>query len=155
MNFSNISFKECNNSEDDFNLLKEIHQICMEENVRLAIGNWDINFQHERLKFHFIENGNTLKFIEYDNEVIGTINFHLKDFEKNQKIVKIHHIQQLYIKPNYQGKGLGKFLLNLFTINKEVRLSVLKNDKKAIKFYEKNGFKKYHADQYQLYLEKK
>lgn len=150
MDFNKISFRQCNSSEDDFQLLRQIHRLCMEDNVRLAIGLWDDQFQHTRLQSHYKENGNTLQFIEYENDIIGTVNMHEKHFDG----LTTHYIQQLYLKPQYQRTGLGSYLLNYFSNEKHMRLSVLKNDVKAIRFYEKNGFIPYEQDQYQLYLEK-
>lgn len=150
IDFKEINFIECDNSDNNFQLLRDIHKLCMEESVRNAIGLWDDEFQHIRLQYHYKENGNTLKFIEYQNEIIGTINVHTKNFES----FKTDYIQQLYLKPEYQRTGLGTYLLNYFSTNKHVRLSVLKNDVKAIRFYERNGFVSYDQDQYQLYLEK-
>lgn len=150
IDFKEINFRQCDSSEQDFQLLREIHRLCMEDNVRLAIGLWDDNFQRTRLQSHYKENGDTLQFIKYDNETIGTINVHIKDFDS----FNTHYIQQLYLKPEYQRTGLGSYLLNYFSNNKHMRLSVLKNDLKAIRFYEKNGFTPYEQDQYQLYLEK-
>lgn len=151
IDFQSINFVQCDSSDNDFQLLRSIHKLCMEDNVRNAIGVWDDSFQHKRLKSHYVENGDTLKFISYENEIIGTINVHTKNFGS----FETNYIQQLYLKPNYQGTGLGSYLLQCFSKNKHVRLSVLKNDTKAIRFYEKNGFTAYDEDQYQLYLEKK
>lgn len=150
IDFKRIKFIDCDSSDNDFQLLRTIHKLCMEENVKNAIGVWDDNFQHKRLKSHYEENGDTLRFIEYENEIIGTINVHTKNFGS----LTTHYIQQLYLKPNYQKTGLGSYLLNYFSENKHMRLSVLKNDLKAIRFYERNGFTQYDQDQYQLYLEK-
>lgn len=150
IDFEKINFIECDSSDNNFQLLRSIHRLCMEPSVTNAIGLWDDDFQHTRLKSHYEDNGNTLKFIEYGNEIVGTINVHTKNFES----FTTYYIQQLYLKPQYQGTGLGTYLLNYFSNNKHIRLSVLKNDVKAIRFYERNGFRPYDEDQYQLYLEK-
>lgn len=151
IDFKKINFKECDSSDNSFELLRSIHRLCMEDTVKNAIGLWNDDFQHTRLKSLYKENGNTLKFIEYENEIIGTINVHTKNFDS----FDTYYIQQLYLKPAYQRTGLGTYLLNYFGANKHVRLSVLKSDLKAINFYERNGFIAYDQDQYQLYLEKR
>lgn len=150
MDFNKIIFKECDSSDYDFQLLRTIHRLCMEDTVKNSIGLWDDDFQHTRLKSHYEANGNTLKFIKYQDEIIGTINVHTQQFES----LNTYYIQQLYLKPNYQRTGLGTYLLDYFSTGKHVRLSVLKDDSKAISFYERNGFRPYDQDQYQLYLEK-
>lgn len=49
-------------------------------------------------------------------------------------------LDTLYIDNNYQNRGIGSKILKKENINK---IKVKKKNEKAIKFYEKNGFKKY------------
>jgi ribosomal protein S18 acetylase RimI-like enzyme len=66
----------------------------------------------------------------------------------NNKVVGIiafneNEINQLYIHNDYQGKGLGKRLLDMAKINSYGRLTLytFEINHKAQRFYERNGFK--------------
>lgn len=66
----------------------------------------------------------------------------------NNKVVGIiafneNEIDQLYIHNDYQGKGLGKKLLDMAKINSKGRLTLytFEVNHKAQRFYERNGFK--------------
>ena len=54
-------------------------------------------------------------------------------------------LHQLYVKPNQQGKGLGEKLLveaeSCFPDVRKIRLEVEEANNRAVKFYERNGFK--------------
>ena len=149
MNFNKITFKKSNGSNEDFLKLKTIHMISMKNNVIKSIGEWNDEFQNKRLKKHFQESNKTLEFIYYENQLIGTINCSLK-FDENEFI----YVEQFYLLPIYQGKGLGSFIFDIKLKNKESRLSVLKNDTKTHQFYFKHGFVEYQEDEYQKYLKK-
>ena len=60
---------------------------------------------------------------------------------------KILQIDRLYIHPDFQGQGIGKQLLahasKEFESIKTVLLDVEAMNKKAIEFYERQGFEKY------------
>lgn len=152
MNLENITFKISNGSIEDFFLLREIHKTSMLNNVIDCIGEWNEEYQVQRLEKHFKESFQTLEFILLNNEVIGTINSRHKKYENEE----FHFIEQFYLLPKVQGLGLGSFLLNHKMNEKKLktRLSVLKKDTKTHKFYYKNGFVEYQEDEYQKYMEK-
>lgn len=152
INYNKIKFKLSNGSKEDFLILRKIHKISMEKNVIHSIGEWDDDFQEKRLYKHFTEAYQTLEFILLGNDIIGTLNCRIKEFEDGH----YNFIEQFYLLPQHQGKGLGSYLLNLKTgIHKETRLSVLKKDEKTHEFYFKNGFVEYFEDEYQKYLKRK
>lgn len=93
--------------------------------------------------------GRTLKFIYLGQQLIGTINVHLKDFGD----VDVPFVEQFYLLPEWQGQGLGSHILQEVTNRyPEVRLSVLRNDSKAHGFYIKNGYTAYKQDDWQTYF---
>lgn len=55
-------------------------------------------------------------------------------------------LHQLYVRPNQQGNGLGEKLLieaeSCFPDVRKIRLEVEEANPRAVKFYERNGFKK-------------
>ncbi|NCQ51546.1 GNAT family N-acetyltransferase [archaeon] len=154
MNLLLLKFLEVKNLDEDFQKIKKIHKISMFKSVSEAFGEWDEDFQKTRLEKHFNESFNTLKFIEFKNETIGTINFRYKITEDKN----FNFIEQFYLLPEFQRKGIGSYVfnfkLNLDEQNCETRLSVLKNDNGAQKFYFNHGFKEYSEDRYQKYLQK-
>jgi len=67
----------------------------------------------------------------------------------------------LYLHPRFIGKGKGKTFLRIIQVSaqhifkfKEIKLFVDKNNKKAIKFYLKNGFEIYKENKKYLFLRK-
>ena len=73
---------------------------------------------------------------EFGGEVVG---FCIVIFGENTNVLKA-----LYVLPEFFGKGIGQVLINkaLEMIgDKNVVLNVVEYNKRAIKFYEKNGFK--------------
>ena len=75
--------------------------------------------------------------LEYQGKVVALCNV-VKNQENNQ-------LQAIYILPKYQGLGLGKSLwieaIKFLDPNKKTIIHVASYNKKAIKFYEKIGFK--------------
>lgn len=149
--FNNINFRKSNGSKEDFLLLQTIHKVAIQKSVIETIGCWDEAFQKTRLETHFNESYSTLEFIMLNKEVIGTINCRSKNFEDEQ----YEFVEQFYILPQYQGQGIGSYLLkSKLCEDKETRLSVLKKDINTHNFYYKNGFKEYMEDEYQKYMKK-
>ncbi|MBW2991037.1 GNAT family N-acetyltransferase [Candidatus Woesearchaeota archaeon] len=93
---------------------------------------------------------NTAFFIAVQKgEIIGYAGGEIKNNPSYAKYKKSGHIFNLYVKPKYQGKGIGKKLINetmkWFKKNKisDLRIMVYKNNKRAHKIYNKLGFKDY------------
>lgn len=146
MQLEKIRLNQSSNLLQDFLLLKKIHKIVMKDAVINSVGHWDDYFQEKRLKTIFEENWNTLYFLSYERELIGTINLRYEDDHL--------FVEQFYLLQSYQKKGIGSYLLKTYGNNMEIRLSVLKNDIGANEFYNKNGFIKFEEDQYQNHLRK-
>lgn len=152
MNYNHITFRVSNGTEEDFLTLRKIHRVAMEKSVTQSIGEWNDDFQKARLEKHFKDAYKTLEFIVLEDKIIGTINCREKTFDDGS----FYFIEQFYLLPEYQGKGLGSYLLELkIADNPETRLSVLKKDTLTHEFYFKNGFVEYFEDQYQKYMTKK
>lgn len=74
--------------------------------------------------------------IEDENKIIGFCVAHKKkDFNR---------VEAIYVLPNYQGKGLGKLLINKafdwLGNNKKIFINVVSYNDKAINFYKSFGF---------------
>lgn len=67
-----------------------------------------------------------------DEKLVGYMLY----IRKEDKVV----LQAIYVDPEYQGKGIGAKLVACLPKNQPVELSVIAENKKARKFYEKEGF---------------
>ena len=89
------------------------------------------------------------------NEMKGVVSYYNNDNEGEKAFLTL-----LLIKEDYQGKGLGKFLLEISIKDlkgkgfKYFSLEVLKNNIRAIKLYEAYGFEK-KEDRGELWLMEK
>jgi Acetyltransferases len=103
------------------------------ESKERAIGQREIHSFEDHIFFlNNILNRDSKIYIGTDNnKVVGII-----AFNENE-------INQLYIHNDYQGKGLGKRLLDMAKINSYGRLTLytFEVNHKARRFYERNGFK--------------
>jgi N-acetylglutamate synthase-like GNAT family acetyltransferase len=86
----------------------------------------------------YIENNDVYKLLN-ENEIIGYYSY----FNKEKSIVKLDN---LFVLPNYIGKGFGKYLVNDFLNrikkNTTIKKIVLNSDPNAETFYQKIGFVK-------------
>jgi len=69
---------------------------------------------------------------EENGQIIGFASLYLPD----------NFIHNLFIHPDYSGKGAGRQLLqaSIEKMNKPIRLKCVSENHKAMKFYEKNGW---------------
>ncbi len=141
----------CFGTEQEFNLLKSIHKEVMKNSVEQSFGIWNDDFQKKLLKEKFSKNYKTLKFILYQDQIIGTINLkkeYLEDIDKS-----IILIENFYIYEKFQGLGLGTKVLEELK-HHQMRLFCLKKNEKVIHFYLKNNFKIYQEDHLFFYMQK-
>ena len=87
-----------------------------------------------------------------DNKLIGFI----WGYEISEDFI---HVNYFVVRDNYRNYGIGKKLLNRIVFEKEnynFELLVKKNNLKAIKFYENNGFFKqiHDCDNFKMILER-
>lgn len=96
-------------------------------------SNWH---NKENLKKQLNSSSIIFNMIEIDNISIGILTVKIKD--------KNFHISRLYVLPEFQGQGVGKYTINNL-INKyeidEITLDVEISNKNAINFYKNLGFK--------------
>ena len=85
--------------------------------------------------------------IKYNKTIIGFSKIEINSPEANIKKQNITKLSRFYLLDEYHGKNLGTALFN-FNVelskskhDKGIWLHVWVENKKAIRFYEKNGFK--------------
>ncbi|MBI6871225.1 GNAT family N-acetyltransferase [Clostridium aciditolerans] len=103
------------------------------ESKERAISQKEIHSFEDHVFFlnNILNRDNEIYIATDNNKVVGIIAFNGNE------------INQLYIHNDYQGKGLGKKLLDMAKINSKGRLTLytFEVNHKAQRFYESNGFK--------------
>jgi ribosomal protein S18 acetylase RimI-like enzyme len=93
---------------------------------------------------------------QYNNEAVGYLKVNFKEAQTEPQPADYMEIERIYVLSAYFGKGIGAFLLEkaLELANqqqvKTVWLGVWEENKRAIAFYEKNGFKIFGSHVFQL-----
>jgi len=88
-------------------------------------------------------------FAFFENEVIGYLKINFESAQKEQKTANSLEIERIYVLKEFHGKNIGQLLLeHAFQIAKEkgnenVWLGVWEENKRAIRFYQKNGFEEF------------
>jgi putative acetyltransferase len=80
----------------------------------------------------YASNSTNIIIAEIDNRILGFMVVKLPERE----------LQQIFIDPNYQNQGIGSILVNKAKeiCPQELKLTVLQQNQKACRFYEKHGF---------------
>ncbi|MGE7998040.1 GNAT family N-acetyltransferase [Lysinibacillus sp. NPDC093190] len=85
-------------------------------------------------------------FIYYDEETAGYLKVNVNEAQSEQMVDESLEIERIYIRNKYQGKGLGKHLINkameiaVAQNKKSIWLGVWEKNDNAIGFYKKIGF---------------
>ena len=102
-------------------------------------------WQNENIKVHnFIPKEYWESNYEYVKKLLPNSEIYV--YIENDKIegfigINEDYIEGIFVNSNYQNKGIGTALLNKAKEGKEeLTLNVYEKNRKAIKFYEKNGF---------------
>ena len=98
----------------------------LEEASKYLLANLRARVPHE------MEKGWTLYVADDDGRIAAMLALHLPD----------RYLDQLFVAPDYQGKGLGRQLL-AFTrkhLPDEIRLRCVRENDKAWRWYEREGF---------------
>lgn len=85
-------------------------------------------------------------FIYYNEEIAGYIKVNIEEAQSEKMGGESFEIERIYIRNSFQGKGLGKHLINksielaLIQNKKNIWLGVWEKNENAIGFYKKIGF---------------
>ena len=131
----------------DADILAELRAEAMKPSL-VALGRFDEN----RVKSRFLDTftpQDTIKIL-LDDELLG--------FYVLRNRVDHLWLDHLYIKPRHQDKQLGKAVLDrvILQANEQalpIRLGALKGSR-SNNFYQKNGFKQTHEDEFDIYYER-
>lgn len=106
------------------------------------------NFTPKNLTKEISEENNLFHFVYKDNKIAGYSKIILNQSEKFTKTQNTTYLSRIYLLPEYYGLGLGEALFdfNLAIAKRNIQtgiwLFVWVENKKAISFYNKMGFKK-------------
>jgi ribosomal protein S18 acetylase RimI-like enzyme len=107
----------------------------------------DSSFNSKKLKQELANNESEFYFAKRDFETSGYLKFNFGNAQNDLKEINGMELERIYVLKSFQGKKIGKFLLN-FTIEiakkrklDYVWLGVWDKNVKAIEFYKRNGFK--------------
>jgi len=148
----NYLIKEC--SLEDIEKIKYISEktFCetfSDENTKEDMENYlEENFSYERLESEIKNNGSRFYIVENNDEVVAymKLNFDKAQTEKGHD--NTLEVQRIYILQEYKSKHIGKRLIQkTIEIGRNnnlnyIWLGVWEHNINAIKFYEKQGFKK-------------
>lgn len=119
---------------DDVSILLNIKEKVFREQIEPYYG-WDSIYQRQKIIKVLSKWPKNIYLVRIEDEYVAILTY----FEAEEMVV-----QELFISPAYQGKGLGSILLTDI-INKTRKNLTLKVNKKnnAIMFYQKLGFHVY------------
>mgnify|MGYP000192342265 FL=1 len=147
---SEIKIVECKYGERE-DIIKFLVQITSEE---FGFTYWKDYFEHKLVEKYKTGNNKFWIVLNKENEIIGTCG----GLQQTDKIIKFNCF---YINAEYRNLGIGQRLYDLFLDfaekekYKEIILCTFKEFDKAIKFYEKRGFKLYETIEDEFWYRKK
>ena len=121
-------------------------EVNTEENMSSYLEN-DLSL--ERLSAELNNPNSEFFFASLDNEVIGYLKINCDSAQTEQKTANSIEIERIYVTKEFLGKNIGQLLLeHAFQIAREkgneiVWLGVWEENKRAIRFYQKNGFEEF------------
>jgi diamine N-acetyltransferase len=149
-------------SVKEVSLLKEIgrqtfidtfHDTNTEENLRKYL---DDSFNDERLKDELSNPLSKFYFAAYDDKVVGYLKVNFGQAQTEFKHDDWFEIERIYVVREFWGKSIGQTLLDFaLTLASEEKIShawlgVWEKNYRAIRFYEKNGFRPFDKHIFQV-----
>lgn len=115
-----------------------------EENMQLYLREC---LSPQKLLEELYDKNSTFFFLEDEQQNLGYMKLNVKSFPKEIQDRSSMEIERIYIRQKYQGQGLGLYLLHQameiakYQNLRRIWLGVWQHNAKAIKFYERTGFK--------------
>ena len=116
-------------------------------------------FALERIKEELLNPNSDFFFALSNNEIVGYFKLNVEIAQTDIKQDNSIELERIYILAKYQNSGLGEqFLMYIKSIalkrnKKMLWLGVWEENKRAIKFYERQGFKKFDTHPYFIGLD--
>lgn len=155
-----LTMREC--KIEDLSLLHDVS--CQTYKDTFELYNTETNmkayleqaYNIEKLCGELSNSNSAFYFIYADEKLAGYLK--LNEFKAQTDIndPQALEIERIYVTKEFQGKGLGSILINkaldiaITKVRSYIWLGVWENNKKAISFYEKNGF--YRIGEHSFYM---
>lgn len=103
-------------------------------------------YNHKQLESELANNFSQFYFVYLDNELAGYLKVNINETQSEKMPEDTMEVERIYIRTNFQRKGLGKYLINkaieiATTLNKKsIWLGVWEKNNNALTFYKKMGF---------------
>lgn len=145
-----IKINKCN--QQDLQLLQEISIETFNDTFKdqNSVANMnaylDSAFNLKQLEKELSTISSNFFFIYYNEEPAGYLKININDAQSEKMADESLEIERIYIRNKFQGKGLGKYLINkaielAIELNKKmIWLGVWEKNENAIGFYKKFGF---------------
>lgn len=145
-----VKIKKCH--LEDLQILQQISTETFNETFRDQNSHENMKayleraFNSKQLKTELSDNSSEFYFICFDEDLAGYLKVNVNDAQTEKIDGKSIEIERIYIRSEFQGKGLGKHLLNkvdeiaIKQNKKMIWLGVWEKNEHAIAFYKKMGF---------------
>ena len=152
--------KEC--SLEDIEKIKYIgektfYETFCNENTKEDMENYlKENFSYEQVEKEIKNNNSKIYIVEHNKEVVAYMKINFDKVQAEKGYNNTLEIQRIYVLQEYKSNNIGKRLIEkAIEIARSKHLSyiwlgVWENNINAIKFYEKQGFKKFDTHVFKL-----
>lgn len=150
-----IHIKKC--AESDIITLSKISRETYEDTFSVSNSQSTMDkylnyaFSEQKLYNELLNKDSHFYFFYVDSTLAGYIKLNESEAQTDINDPNSMELERIYLKQPYQGKGLGKTLLN-YAVNIAAEndklyiwLGVWEKNTKAIQFYKRNGFYKIHT----------
>lgn len=113
-------------------------------------------FSTEKVQGELSDENAAFYFAEFENEIIGYLKVNYGDSQTEIKSEKALEIERIYVLREFHGKQIGQMLYEkAIELAKDIHaefvwLGVWEQNPRAIRFYEKNGFKAFDKHIFRL-----
>jgi len=139
--------------ENELDDLQHISMVTFETTFKEHCSPSDLNlfltnsYSKERLSEEYKQTGSHFFFAELSGSIIGYLKTNQGEAQTENMLEQAFEIERIYVLEAFHGKQIGQSLLDkAFELAKKgnyktIWLGVWENNTRAIRFYEKNGFK--------------
>ena len=153
-----LVFRKC--TIEDLHMLVEVSKTTFITAFEASNNPIDFNayieeaFSTKRIEKELLNPDSAFYFVYKDNSLVGYLKLNIGDAQNEQLEKKGMELERIYVLKEYQGQQIGKQMLDkaILLARKEqvdfLWLGVWEENRKAIRFYERNGFTKFGTHPY-------
>lgn len=145
-----VTYRQC--SPDDVRALRDISRKTFQETFADQNSAADLQayldkaFDTDKLRGELSDENSRFYFLYADGELAGYLKLNQAPAQTDINDEDTLEIERIYVAQAYQGRGLGRYLMNLAVRTAQaakkscIWLGVWEKNEKAIAFYKKHGF---------------